>query len=638
MNNTTDPRQDIPFPLIEVLPAGLALFSLSLLGLWNFLVFHCMVELFGIVVSAAAFLIAWNLRRRIESGYLLFIATAYAGVSVLDIAHMLLYKGMGLFPDLSPDASAQLWLAARFLQAVSLLAAPFFAPRRVSVGILLTLYAVVDFLVFLAVFQPWPLLPVFPACYLESAAEPLTRFKVVGEYVICGIILAAMGCLGLMRRWVDPRVRRFMMVSMGATIGAELIFTRYVSFFDTPNMIGHLLKAVAFYLAYKALIEAGLIRPFEVLFRSASQSRQQVLESEERFRTLSAATFEGIAITENGRIVDINEQLLEMLGRTRDEMIGEPVAAFLVPEDRERVLQGIREGLEMQLDHRMIRKDGSHFNAEAHGKMVHFKSRTVRVTAIRDVSDRKRAEEALLEARNTALRTARELARSNRDLEQFAHVTSHDLKEPLRMVTGFMGLLKEQYGSRLDDKAREYIHFGVDAAQRMQRLINDLLEYSRVGMDESAEAMALGEALDAALDNLRIAIREAGAVITRDALPLLHVNRTEMVRLLQNLVSNAVKFRSALPPAIHVGARLKSGIWEFSVRDNGIGIDPVYQDRLFQIFQRLHPAEDYPGSGVGLAICKKIVEQYGGEIRVESEPGKGSAFFFTLPEAGGGQE
>jgi PAS domain S-box-containing protein len=232
------------------------------------------------------------------------------------------------------------------------------------------------------------------------------------------------------------------------------------------------------------------------------------------------------------------------------------------------------------------------------------------------------------EARRLA---ALELARSNQDLEQFAHVTSHDLKEPLRMVTGFMTLLNDRYAEKLDAKGEEYIAFAVEATGRMQRLIDDLLTYARVGRGGVLESVPLAEVLEAVEKNLRRGIEETGATITHDPLPTIRANAMEMAQVFQNLLGNAIKFRSVNPPSIHIGARREGGQWEFSVRDNGIGLDLQYADRIFMIFQRLHTAEEYPGTGVGLAICKKIVERHGGRLWVESVPGGGATFRFTIP-------
>jgi signal transduction histidine kinase len=231
-----------------------------------------------------------------------------------------------------------------------------------------------------------------------------------------------------------------------------------------------------------------------------------------------------------------------------------------------------------------------------------------------------------------------ELKRSNADLEQFAYVASHDLQEPLRMVSGFTGLLKRRYGGKLDADADEYIEFAVSGANRMQSLINDLLSYSRVGREEvAAKAVDTQAALDQALANLQSAIEDRSAMVSCGYLPTVWANHGMLVRLFQNLISNALKFCKAERPIVRIQAEARGGDWVFSVADNGIGIEPQYKDRIFLIFQRLHKQSEYPGTGIGLAVCKRIVERNGGRIWLESEPGKGTTFFFTLPATGGQQ-
>lgn len=229
-------------------------------------------------------------------------------------------------------------------------------------------------------------------------------------------------------------------------------------------------------------------------------------------------------------------------------------------------------------------------------------------------------------------RTAEELARSNRDLEQFAYVSSHDLREPLRTVTGFVQILEDRYRDQLDARAHEYIGFAVDGARRMQQLIDDLLAYARVGSALSIQPGNARDALDRALDALKGMVGESGAVITTDPMPVVPADATLLCQVFQNLVENAIKFRSADPLRIHVGARRERGGWLFRVTDNGIGMEREHGERIFVIFKRLHSREKYPGTGIGLALCKKIVERHGGRIWVESEPGRGSTFYFTLPD------
>lgn len=224
------------------------------------------------------------------------------------------------------------------------------------------------------------------------------------------------------------------------------------------------------------------------------------------------------------------------------------------------------------------------------------------------------------------------LRRSNQDLQQFAYVASHDLQEPLRAVASYTQLLKRRYGQQLDADGDEFMAYIVDGVRRMQNLIQDLLAFSRVMHDArqirqvSLEGVYAGVVL-----GLHAAIQESGAVLTHMPLPVVSGDEYQLSQLLQNLLSNAVKYRSAEPPRVHVAVEQHEGHWQFSVSDNGIGIDPQHHDRVFGVFKRLHPRNQYPGTGIGLAICKRIVEGHGGRIWLESTPGKGTTFFFTLP-------
>jgi len=245
------------------------------------------------------------------------------------------------------------------------------------------------------------------------------------------------------------------------------------------------------------------------------------------------------------------------------------------------------------------------------------------------MQERKQAEEALKDK-------TEELARSNRDLEQFAYVASHDLQEPLRMVTSYVQLLARRYKGKLDSDADEFIGFAEGGAIRMWKLINALLTYSRVGMQaKQLKSTDCETILIQSLNNLKVAIEENGAVVTHDPLPTVMADNSQLVQLFQNLIGNAIKFRRNEPSRVHVSASRNGDGWIFSVRDNGIGIAPEYAERIFIIFQRLHSREEYAGTGIGLAISQKIVERHGGRIWVESQAGKGATFYFTLPKEGG---
>lgn len=279
-------------------------------------------------------------------------------------------------------------------------------------------------------------------------------------------------------------------------------------------------------------------------------------------------------------------------------------------------------------------KDGSHYWVDT--TIVPFLDEAGRPwqhMAIRfEITERKRVEDELRRRQEELAERAEALARSNADLEQFAYVASHDLQEPLRMVSSFTQLLAKRYAGKLDADADKYIRFASQGALTMQAMIRDLLAYARLNEALSPEPVALGEALDAALENLDMALREVDPQLTRGPLPTVLGHRSHLVLLFQNLLANALKFRASdRRLELTVGAEREGAFWRCWVRDNGIGIDPRHQEKIFVLFQRLHGREDYPGSGIGLAFCKRIVARHGGRIEVTSVPGGGATFFFTLP-------
>ncbi|MCB4756963.1 MAG: GHKL domain-containing protein [Elusimicrobia bacterium] len=249
------------------------------------------------------------------------------------------------------------------------------------------------------------------------------------------------------------------------------------------------------------------------------------------------------------------------------------------------------------------------------------------------LSIRRQKEKYIVSQSRELERSNKELAMSIADLEQFTTAASHDLKEPLRVVSQYLQIIEQRCKNNLDPDISKFINSSINAAGRMDTLINDLLDYSRVIKKERHFlSVNCSKILNEALNNLTVTISQSGTVITSDPLPTLSVVESEFVRIFQNLIGNAIKYRGQDTPRVHISAKSKEGRWVFSIKDNGIGIESQYYQKIFNIFQRLHSREEYPGTGIGLAICKKIVESYGGQIWVESEPGKGSTFYFTIPK------
>src|SRR5271163_3046689 len=371
--------------------------------------------------------------------------------------------------------------------------------------------------------------------------------------------------------------------------------------------------------------------------RKAAETHLSQMEG--RYRgLLEAAPDAMVVVNQGGEIVLLNVQAEKQFGYRRDELLGQKVKNIIPEGFAERLvadaLRSMEDALAQQIGTGIEliarRKDGSEFPIELMLSPLESTEGILVTAAVRDITTRKKAEANLLQK-------VEELNRSNEELGQFAYIASHDLQEPLRMVASYTQLLARRYKGKLDSDADEFIAFAVDGASRMQRLIQDLLAYSRVGtkakdlLDTPSEA-----ALQQALINLRGALEESGAHVTHDPLPVVLADEMQLVQLFQNLLGNAIKYRRDVAPAIHVGVVPCDGKKSlFSVRDNGLGIDPKYFEKIFGMFQRLHKREEFAGTGIGLAICKKIVERHGGSISVDSQPGQGSTFSFALARSKG---
>jgi len=336
-----------------------------------------------------------------------------------------------------------------------------------------------------------------------------------------------------------------------------------------------------------------------------------------------------VTIGPDGKITDVNKATEQVTGYSRGELIGTDFTNYFTEPEKakEGYQQVFREGAvldyALEIQHRTGSVTPVLYNASIYrdesGEVIGV------FAAARDVTELKKAEK-ILELK------LEELARSNADLEQFAYVSSHDLQEPLRMIASYLQLLQRRYQGELDERADKYIYFAVDGASRMQNLINDLLEFSRVTTKaREFEPTDCESILNCVLSDLEVSIKENEATVSYDSLPEIMADSTQLTQVFQNLISNAIKFRSQEAPKIHVSAEKEGEKWRFSVQDNGIGIDPKYSEKIFEVFKRLHKREEYPGTGIGLSICKKIIERHGGNIWVESEPGRGSTFYFTLP-------
>jgi PAS domain S-box-containing protein len=383
------------------------------------------------------------------------------------------------------------------------------------------------------------------------------------------------------------------------------------------------------------LDETGASQGSVCVFRNITQHKlaeKSIRDSEALYHSLvDTLPLSVLRKDRNGRFTYANKVFCSLMGKPIEEIVGHTDFELYPADLADKYVRDDRRVIESGMVFDDIEEnqgpDGTrHYVQVIKAPVRDSEQNIVGVQVIFwDVTDRKRAEQQLT-------RTAAELARSNRELESFAYVASHDLQEPLRTVAGYLQLLRRRYGGGLGPEADEFISFAVNAADRMQHMIHDLLIYARVATRTQPLQPSSGrEAFAKATENLSRTIAEHGATITCDALPNITGDPTQLVQLFQNLISNAIKFHGEEPPRVHISSRLDKGRWHFTVCDNGIGIDPQYANKLFGLFERLHAKDRYPGSGIGLATCKRIVERHGGQIWIESAPCCGCTVHFTLP-------
>ena len=364
------------------------------------------------------------------------------------------------------------------------------------------------------------------------------------------------------------------------------------------------------------------------------RAEEQLKESEEKFRLIFDEAEDSIVLNEMkenglpGKIIEANEATTKRLGYTKEELLNMTPQDIVAPEMRAEMRKNaeeIRNKGYAIFENIHMAKDGRRIPVEVNNHIMEFKGKKIALTVVRDITERKKAEEQLKE-------TIGELEHSNRDLQSFAYITSHDLQEPLRTMGSYAGLLKRRYEGQLDSDADEFLDYMISGSERMKEQIKGLLDYSRMGTSGEEKEFNAEEALETALTNLKSSIEELSAEVTHEKLPNIVADESQITRVFQNLISNALKFRrEGVKPKIHIKAKKEDNEYVFSVSDNGIGLEPQYSDQIFEVFKRLHAIGEYQGAGIGLAIVKRIIDNHGGRVWVESVFGRGSTFYFTIP-------
>jgi PAS domain S-box-containing protein len=596
---------------LSILAGAIIFAGLCLASSYNYLLFHSIAEIFSIIVAFSIFIIAWNSRRLLDNSYFIFIGIAFLFIGLLDLAHTLAYSGMGVFPDYGTNLATQLWIGARYIQSLSLLLAPLFIGRRLRINWLMAGYGVVTALLVVSIFY-WRN---FPVCFVEGAG--LTTFKIISEYVISLLLLGAIFTMWQKRRQFDADVLRFLFAAIIVTVASELAFTFYQSPYGLPNLIGHFLKIVAFYLIYKAIIETGLVKPYNLLFRNLKQS-------EEQYRDLyEEAPNAYFSVGADGLIRRANRSAVELLGYGRDELVGRPVAELYAdtPNGRDKaqaIFRRFLAGEEIRDEEmEMRRADGSELwinlsvspVRDSEGNVVASRSAIVDITGHRKLDQLK---------------------------DDFIGLVSHELRSPLTVIMGALNTVLSEGAILSEEETRQLLKDAALESDTLSHLLGNLLELSRAQAERlilHAEAIDVQRVIQEAIEGVK---RQTSAhqfvVSSPQKLPPVYADPLRLERILYNLLENAVKY-SPEGGEIKVTVRLAEEGLVIGVSDRGVGISPADRARLFAPFQRLE--ESRPGGtrgvGLGLLVCQRLVEAHGGRIWVESRPGRGSTFFFTLP-------
>ena len=626
--------------IIRIIAGVLVLGGLYLTSLYNYLLFHSLAEIFSIVVACGTFLIFWNSRRFLDNNYFLFIGIAYLFIAGLDLVHTLAYKGMGVFPEYDANLPTQLWIAARYVESLSLLAAPLCLNRKFRPWLALAGYTVLTALLLASIFY-WD---IFPACYVEGVG--LTPFKKISEYVISLILLVSGALLYRRRQVFDQRVFQLLVLSIILTIGSELAFTFYISVYGFSNLVGHFLKIVSFYLVYWALIQVGLTKPYNVLFRNLKQSEEALKEYSERLEQMVTertaelqaqyARLEAIlhsvgdailVIDQDKRVRYVNPAFTALTGYTSAEVLGEHASSVGAGAESEQVQRSIAlavdRGETWQGEVCGRRKDGRVYDA------------ALIITPVRDAKGH-------ISGYVSSHRDISQLKDLERARSQFIANVSHQLRTPVATIQLYAHLLRE---GKQPDQAKDFLQIMEDEAIKLIHLIEDILEMTTLDSGKAVtawEPVSLRTMAENTITQYQVRAANAGLDLTAvpfpSDLPVVKGDYARLAQALGEIVENAIAFTPS-------GGRVEiqtvttedsCRTWvTIAVRDTGSGIPPEEREKVFDRFFRGSAVESghLAGTGLGLSIAREIIRAHGGQVTVESMEDKGSTFTIWLPIA-----
>ncbi len=546
----------------KLIPALFVLGLLATIGLFNYLLFHNLVELFSVIVAGSIFIISWNTRRIVSNGYLLYMGIAALYVGGFDLLHALSYQGMGVFPGAGNNFPTQLWIAARYMQALSFLVAPVFLTRRLRQTIVFSIYGIFSGLILLSIVT-WK---IFPACYIDGLG--LTSFKKDSEYIIIGILGAAVLFLFFRREKFDRDVLQLLTFSVGASMLSEAAFTTYVGVYDFASLLGHILKAIAFYTLYQAIIVTGLVRPYHLLFRDLKSNENALRElTDELDSRVKARTRE---------LIDANEEL----------------------QNYHTQLEGLVEQRTQDLIFEIEERKRAEASVNAYAARLEEKNRELEDFAFIVSHD---LQEPLRKIQTFGKRI----------LDKYSPALDEEGVDFLNRIISSAARLRSMIDclldySRISTRGQPFTR--VDLASLASETLADL----EVSIEASHARVFLDTLPSIEADPVQI--RQLFQNLISNAIKFRKASIEPIIRI------------SGKNIAMTDGERV-----EIQIEDNGIGFDVAHVDQIFQPFHRLHGRREYEGYGIGLAICQKIVERHHGQITAQSKPGEGSRFIITLP-------
>jgi PAS domain S-box-containing protein len=627
--------------IIIAVVSSVSIFVLYELSQYNYLLFHSIAEFFSIVIAFSIFMIVWNSRRILDNYFFLFIGIAFLFIGILDFIHTLAYKGMGVFPGVETNLATQLWIAARYIQSFSFLLAFVFIKRKFRPSIVISVYFLLTSFILASIFY-WQN---FPEAFTQGVG--LTSFKILSEYLISLVLLLSIGLLLRNKKEFSKNVMNFLIVSLSLTIVSEMSFTLYTDPYGITNMLGHILKVVAFYFIYKALIEIGLVKPDELLFRNLKLSQKKLETSntllikeievrkkiemslknqEERFHSTLDNMLEGCQIIDfDWHYLYVNDAAAKHGATTKDALIGQKMTDVYPEIEKSNMFTHLKECMKTRKSYQM-ENEFTYTN----GKTAWFELSIQPVPEglfilSQDITERKNTQKKIQDLNE-------KLTAINEELKSFSYSVSHDLRAPLRSINGYSNMLLEDYMEKLDDQGKNYLTHMMNATTHMNQLIDNLLRLSRIGRTElhleqvnlSLLAIEINNKIRKENPGRRVRVTiQKNLVVTCDK-QLIEI-------LLYNLFNNAWKFtQKKLDAHIKFGIKKIEGNQVFYLSDDGVGFNMKYVDKLFVPFQRLHSNDEFQGIGIGLAIVSRIVHRHDGKIWAESDVEKGATFYFTL--------